>query len=749
MNVYSIILCGGVGSRLWPESTADTPKPFIDLLGDRSLFQRTVTRMAKVSPGRPPIIVTGRAYVGHVRRQLRAIRSEGFIIAEPEGRDSGPALLAAAMWVARRDPDGLTVVVASDHHIPDEIAFAKAVSDAAEAARRGEIVTFGVKPGLPSSSYGYIRPASALEVGSPLSRVGKFVEKPDYTRAQALVDEGCLWNTGNFMFSARSLLAEAAVHAPEMFAAVEAAVAAAEERKDVCELGAAFSAAPKTSIDIAVMEKTSRAAVLPIDYAWSDLGSWDSVWTYSALDGSGNAVKGSVVVQDSERCLVRAAPGVRVVAIGLRDIAVVATEGAVLVSDLARVADLKPALQLLPSSAAASDANLRDTVEESLARSAARLRDWLWRDALPLWWCFGADHEHGGFHENLGCRDLRPIAAARRARVQARQIHVYAAAGVSGWPGPWSTAVDRGLDYLISRYRRPDGLFCASVAIDGSVVDESAPLYDQAFVLLALATSARARPDRAQELGELAAAIAGSIRSTYGLAGGGFRADDTSTVFLNNPIMHLFEAVLAWSEVTSARLWRDWADELAGFFLDRMWDSNSGAIVEVFDEHWRPVGGLEGRTVWPGHQFEWAWLIDRWRPTIAYRASVAALYESGSRGVHRRSGLALDAVTIDGEVLEATSRLWPQTEWLKAALIQARAAPAVLADARKAVAAIDAYLATSVAGLWTDRPGPIEPGSNEPALASSFYHIVGAIDALAGWAGLHPDLSTAPTGEAV
>ncbi len=349
MSVYSIILCGGVGSRLWPESTIDNPKPFIDLIGDRSLFQRTVSRMTAVSAGRPPVIVTGLAYVHHVRRQLAALGSDGFIIAEPEGRDSGPALLAAAVWIARKDPGAVAVAVASDHHIPDALAFAEAVRAAFDAANDGEIVTFGVKPGFPSTSFGYIRPGTVLEDRSGVLRVGQFVEKPGQARAEALVTEGCLWNTGNFMFHAGSLIAQAAIHAPDMLEAVEASVVLSIDNGDVCELGARFTEAPKVSFDIAIMEKTDRAAVIPIDYAWSDLGSWDSVWAFSQLDGSGNSIVGTAVLTDTEGCLVRAGPGVRIVAIGLRNLAVVVSGGNILISDLARVSALKPALEALES----------------------------------------------------------------------------------------------------------------------------------------------------------------------------------------------------------------------------------------------------------------------------------------------------------------------------------------------------------------------------------------------------------------
>ncbi len=744
MSVYSIILCGGPGARLWPESTAAEPKPFIDLIGERSLFEHTVARMAGVSEGRRPVIVTGRAYVDHVRRQLRGIGSDGIIIAEPEGRDSGPALLAAALWIAREDPEGVAVAVASDHHIPDDAAFAAAVQAALPAARDGEIVTFGVRPQFPATSYGYIRSGQALDEGSEVRRVEAFVEKPDQARAEALLADGCLWNSGNFMFRARSLLDEARTHAPEMLAAVEAALAGAAERDGVCELGAAFGRAPKVSIDVAVMEKTRRAAVLPIDYHWTDLGSWDSVWASSLQDEAGNAVRGSAVVRASEGCLVRAGAGVRVVAIGLKNIAIVAKGGDVLVSDLESGSALKPALEALalshcaaPGGRSPESAQVPAASEpaQALADAAARLKDWCWNRALPLWWCLGADHDRGGFHELLA-QDLSAPVVNRRARVQARQVHVYATAGAMGWPGPWRQAVDQGLDYLENHYRRGDGLYRSIVGENGAPVDNAAVLYDQAFVLLALASAAAADPERSAQLAERGRALVAAIRRTFGHGEGGFRATEGEGAFLANPLMHLFEAAQAWEH--NGKGWgAELAGELAELFLTRLYDPEGGRIREVFDAHWRPAAGPDGRVLEPGHHFEWAWLIERWGARHAdSRAARAArdLYRSGGRGVDPATGLVCDSLLDDFSVRQATSRLWPQTERLRVALLLAAgdADPAPrLEDALSAVQAVEAYLDTPIAGLWRDVADRFDPSAGDPAMASSFYHIVGAIIALA------------------
>lgn len=735
MNTYPVIMCGGPGSRLWPSSTAPCPKPFIALLGPQSLFQRAVLRLAGLPGARPPVVVTGAAHAEEVRRQLAAVGSGGTILAEPEGRDSGPALLAAVAWIARLDPGAVVVAAASDHHIPGDAAFASAVATARGAVDSGEIITFGVTPTAPSSAYGYIRPGDLLAGGPSVRRVAAFVEKPDQTSARALVDDGCLWNSGNFMFRADALLREARTFAPAVLDCVLSAIAEGAERDGVFHFGASFRDADKLSIDVAVMEKTRRAAVLPIDYVWSDIGSWDAVWRASGQDADGNVVSGLAHVSDSAGCLIRAEPGTEVVALGLRNLAVVARGGQVLVSDLGAVASLKPALDgLAGQRRALADAAGNPATE--LAAASHRLNQWLWRDALPLWWCFGADHAGGGFHESLN-PDLTPTGADRRTRVQARQVFVYATAGLSGWPGPWRAAMDHGLAWLTEKFARPDGLFRASVDAGGGVVDNGAVLYDQAFVLLAMATAARAAPDRADDLRDQARALVAAIRGAFGHAPGGFRAREGADVFQLDPVMHLFEAALAWLVVDDDPLWNALADEIGALFLTRMFDRDTGSVREDFDHDWRPAPGVIGRMLRPGHHFEWAWLLGRWTARRAHpdaEAAAAALFATGSRGVDPATGLVVDVLLDDFTVFEATSRLWPQTERLRAAVLFATDAEdadrARIAAALSAARATEAYFTTPARGLWRDTPAFAPPVDPAPAAASSFYHIIGAITAL-------------------
>lgn len=324
---YPVILCGGAGTRLWPASRPDRPKPFLDLTGPLSLFQLAVRRvMPLVADGGRLLVVGAGAHAGLITEQLAALGAEATVLLEPEGRDSAAAVAAAAAWVEAHDPDGRVMILASDHHIPDEAGYRHALMAAAEAAgNNGRIVTLGAAPTQPSSAYGYIQPAHA-----GLAPVQAFIEKPDPHRAAQLILEGCLWNSGAFIATARTLREELERHAPHIWRAVAEAVPA-----EGGVLGEAFRTAPRLSFDYAVMEKTGRASVLPLTLAWSDLGAWDAVAMVS--DGEGTAH----LALDSAGCLIRAPDGVTVATLGVSGLAVIVERDAVLVCDLSRAQDVK------------------------------------------------------------------------------------------------------------------------------------------------------------------------------------------------------------------------------------------------------------------------------------------------------------------------------------------------------------------------------------------------------------------------
>jgi mannose/cellobiose epimerase-like protein (N-acyl-D-glucosamine 2-epimerase family) len=358
----------------------------------------------------------------------------------------------------------------------------------------------------------------------------------------------------------------------------------------------------------------------------------------------------------------------------------------------------------------------------------SQLSGWLCDVAYPLWATRGVD-ARGGFHERLA-QDGQPLSEPRRSRVNPRQAYCYAMAPTLGWRGDSATLVKHGLDYWFARYRRPDGLFRTLVNADGSPRDDRALLYDQAFGLLALNVSAvgEARAVRERQALELHDLVLKHMKRT----GPGFESGVPASLPLqSNPHMHLFEAALAGSEVCSeCSQWRLLVDEIAELALGKFIDPASGALREFFDAEWRPASGVEGRIVEPGHQFEWAWLLLRWAGAKHSRARQAALklIELGeTRGIH--NGLAMNSLLDDFSPHDAGARLWPQTERLKAAALAAR----LTGDARYFTMAAAAgesllrYLDTPLPGLWYDRIDAQGHRIDEPAPASSFYHLVAAI----------------------
>lgn len=337
-----VILSGGSGTRLWPLSRKNLPKQFLPLAGDTTLFQQTVARARALPEVDGSIIVCSEDHRFLVAEQLLELGVAGAsILLEPIARNTAPAIALAAMQALAGDADAILLVLPADHLIGDTASFSDAVAMAHPLAAQGWLVTFGIRPDAPETGFGYIRRAEAIDAHG--FRIDAFVEKPDRATAESyLAAGGYDWNSGMFMFKASRFLDELAQHAPAMHAAVEAAFRSAHADLDFTRVDkAAFAAVPDDSIDYAVMEKTRRAAVVPVSCGWSDIGSWAALWAASERDDDGNRLEGDVLAVDSSNCYVRGSERRMVAMLGVEDLIVVDTPDAVLVASRDRVQDVK------------------------------------------------------------------------------------------------------------------------------------------------------------------------------------------------------------------------------------------------------------------------------------------------------------------------------------------------------------------------------------------------------------------------
>jgi mannose-1-phosphate guanylyltransferase / mannose-6-phosphate isomerase len=341
--IYPIVLSGGSGTRLWPMSRTLYPKQLLTLLGQDSLLQQTVRRVADKGRFGAPLLVANEEHRFIIAEQLREIEVvPRALLLEPVGRNTAPAVCVAALALSEAEPDPLMLVMASDHVIKNLAAFLLAVDRAADAARRGALVCLGVAPDRPETGYGYIHRGPALDGSDNAFAIAEFVEKPNAELAIEYLASGKhFWNSSIFVLPAQLYIDELERLRPGMVASCRRALADGRRDSDFIRLDRdAFSACDSDSIDYAVMEKTRLAVVVPVAMGWSDIGSWDALWEMSAKDNDGNSIEGNVLAEDVHNCYLRSEAGL-VAAIGIEDLVVVGTADAVMVAPRKRTQEVR------------------------------------------------------------------------------------------------------------------------------------------------------------------------------------------------------------------------------------------------------------------------------------------------------------------------------------------------------------------------------------------------------------------------
>ncbi|MGI9202122.1 MAG: mannose-1-phosphate guanylyltransferase/mannose-6-phosphate isomerase [Woeseiaceae bacterium] len=339
-GIRPVILCGGAGTRLWPASRSMYPKQLLPLTSEYSMLQETVRRITgQADTTDDCIVVCNETHRFLVAEQLLEIGANARIVLEPEGRNTAPAVALAACLAAENDPDSLLLVMPADHVIEDVEAFHSAVARGVEAAREGQLVTFGIVPNSPETGYGYIQ---AQPDGDKVVQVESFVEKPDLDTAREYLSGGRhFWNSGMFLFGAGVYLDALAEHAPEIDAACRKSIGQRVDGEDfVRPDDESFRASPADSIDYAIMEKTDKAAMVPLDAGWSDVGSWTALHDVRQADANGNTIDGDVLVQDCKGTFIQAESRL-VAAVGLEDVIIVETKDSTLVASKDKSQDVK------------------------------------------------------------------------------------------------------------------------------------------------------------------------------------------------------------------------------------------------------------------------------------------------------------------------------------------------------------------------------------------------------------------------
>jgi len=383
MQIIPVILSGGSGTRLWPLSRKQYPKQYLPLVGDNTMLQETILRLSGLDKLTDPIIVCNADHRFLVAEQCQQIDIENpVILLEPVGRNTAPAIAAAALQSLKQTDGAVLLVLSADHVIQDVDAFHQAINIASQHAQEGKLVTFGIVPTDANTGYGYIKSSKNNNDGA--YKVEEFVEKPDLQTAQVYLEQGnCLWNSGMFMFKAATLIDELTTHSPEIVTSVNDAVDNAAQDLDFIRLNEqAFESSPSDSIDYALMEKSDNVVVIPLDAQWNDIGSWSALYDIGTKDSNGNVIQGDVFTEDTTNTYIHANHHM-VATIGVQDLVIVDTPNATLISTKDKAHEVKKIVEQLQQ---------QDREEQFCNRKV--YRPWGWYDSIEVGFHFQVKRLH-------------------------------------------------------------------------------------------------------------------------------------------------------------------------------------------------------------------------------------------------------------------------------------------------------------------------------------------------------------------
>ncbi|MEQ9316487.1 MAG: sugar phosphate nucleotidyltransferase, partial [Henriciella sp.] len=591
--ITPVILCGGSGTRLWPLSNCQTPKQFLRLLSPKSMIEMTVDRVSVEQGGlsfSAPLAIGSKR---HAKALFKTLPGATLVL-EPFGRNSAPAIAAACLAC---DPDEMLLVLPADHDIANLTAFHAAISAGLPAAEAGAIVTFGIKPTHAATGYGYIKAAVADADALP---VEAFVEKPNQQTADDYVASGqYFWNAGIFMFRAQVMIDALNAHEPTILPVVKksfqhACNAVIDLRPEV------FCDAKDISIDYAVLERSTKTMVVPVDMGWSDVGGYRAIYDLLAEDNNSNVLQGPARAIGSERVFVRS-EGPRIIVSDIKDVAVIATDDAVSIVSLSGDAAVKQ-----QRAEFLRDRDVFGVSDETRDNATSFLET-----AFDVWSRKAWDDRQGGFVEQLSLKGKPDTEANRRLRVQARQIFSFSKAAKRGWLDKETarSLVERGLEYLIDKGRHPEWGWVHHLSPTGEIANPTRDLYDHAFVILAGAA--------AWDAFQLADAKAMAFDTLSFLNeqmldqknGGWHDALPSPDYKRANPHMHLLEASMdlfeATGEVEAIKL----SNSIVKLFERALYRPEYDELVEFFDADWTARGAPGEAEIEPGHHYEWSTLL--------------------------------------------------------------------------------------------------------------------------------------------